>query len=152
MTAYSLAPLLLLFPALGFFFNALFGRKFVESDSKIGERWSGWAASLMAISSFVVAVLLFITLESNHFAAMIVPIANWIVIPAADFAVAWAMRIDTLSVTMMLVVTGVGSLIHIYAMGYMHGDRITPVSLPISTCLSFSCLSWFRAVTIWCCL
>ncbi len=54
---------------------------------------------------------------------MVVPIADWIVIPAADFAVAWAMRVDTLSVTMMLVVTGVGSLIHIYAMGYMHGDK-----------------------------
>jgi NADH-quinone oxidoreductase subunit L len=32
------------------------------------------------------------------------------------------MRVDTLSVTMMLVVTGVGSLIHMYAIGYMHGD------------------------------
>jgi NADH-quinone oxidoreductase subunit L len=123
MTAYGLAPLLLLFPALGFFFNAFFGRKFVESDSKIGERWSGWAASLMAISSFGVALLLFATLRANHFEAKIIPIADWIVIPAADFAVAWAMRIDTLSVTMMLVVTGVGSLIHIYAMGYMHGDK-----------------------------
>jgi NADH-quinone oxidoreductase subunit L len=122
MTAYGLAPLLLLFPALGFFFNALFGRKFVESDSKIGERWSGWIASLMAISAFGVALALFATLQANHFEAMVVPIADWIVIPAADFAVAWAMRVDTLSV-MMLVVTGVGSLIHIYAMGYMHGDK-----------------------------
>ena len=34
----------------------------------------------------------------------------------------WALQVDTLSVTMMLVVTGVGSLIHIYAIGYMHGD------------------------------
>ena len=35
----------------------------------------------------------------------------------------WAIQVDTLSVTMMLVVTGVGSLIHIYAIGYMHGDQ-----------------------------
>ena len=123
MTAYGLAPLLLLFPALGFFFNALFGRKFVESDSKIGERWSGWIATLAALSAFGVALALFATLQANHFEAMVVPIADWIVIPAANFAVAWAMRVDTLSVTMMLVVTGVGSLIHIYAMGYMHGDK-----------------------------
>ncbi len=33
------------------------------------------------------------------------------------------MRVDTLSVTMMLVVTGVGSLIHLYSVGYMHGDE-----------------------------
>jgi NADH-quinone oxidoreductase subunit L len=125
MTAYGygLAPLLLIFPAIGFFFNALFGRRFVQADSKIGERWSGWIASLAAISSFVVALLLFATLRANHFEAMVVPIANWIAIPAANFSVAWAIQVDTLSVTMMLVVTGVGSLIHIYAMGYMHGDK-----------------------------
>ena len=123
MTAYGLAPLLLLFPAIGFFFNALFGRRFVETDSNIGERWSGWIASLAAISAFVVAVLLFLTLRANHFEAKVVELADWIVIPSAGFEVLWAMQIDTLSVTMMLVVTGVGSLIHIYAMGYMHGDK-----------------------------
>jgi hypothetical protein len=58
MNAYGLAPLLLLFPALGVLFNAFFGRRFVDADRRIGERWSGWAASLMAISAFVVAVLL----------------------------------------------------------------------------------------------
>src|SRR6185503_9515437 len=39
-----------------------------------------------------------------------------------DLRVPWAFQIDTLSVTMMLVVTGVGTLIHIYAIGYMHDD------------------------------
>ena len=34
----------------------------------------------------------------------------------------WTFRVDTLSVTMMLVVSGVGTLIHIYAIGYMHED------------------------------
>ena len=34
----------------------------------------------------------------------------------------WAFRVDTLSVTMMLVVSGVGTLIHIYSIGYMHAD------------------------------
>ena len=52
----------------------------------------------------------------------ILPLFNWINIPGADFQVNWTLQIDTLSVTMMLVVTGVGSLIHIYAIGYMHGD------------------------------
>ncbi len=122
MNAYGLAPLLLLFPALGVLFNGLVGRRFVEADARVGERWSGWVASLMAISSFVVAVLLFLTLQANEFHAMVVPIMDWISIPAANFYVPWAIRVDTLSVTMMLVVTGVGSLIHIYAIGYMHGD------------------------------
>ena len=40
----------------------------------------------------------------------------------ARLIVNWAFRVDTLSVTMMLVVAGVGTLIHIYAIGYMHQD------------------------------
>jgi NADH-quinone oxidoreductase subunit L len=47
---------------------------------------------------------------------------TWINIPSAGFLVDWAIQVDTLSVTMMLVVTGVGAIIHIYAIGYMHGD------------------------------
>jgi NADH-quinone oxidoreductase subunit L len=122
MNAFGLAPLLLLFPAIGVLFNGLVGRRFIEADAKIGERWSGWIASLMAIGSFVVAVLLFLSLRANEFQAMIAPIMDWISIPSADFYIPWAIRVDTLSVTMMLVVSGVGSLIHIYAIGYMHGD------------------------------
>ena len=48
------------------------------------------------------------------------PFLDWISI--GDFNVDWAFRVDTLSVTMMLVVAGVGTLIHIYAIGYMHED------------------------------
>ncbi len=122
MNLFALAPLLLLFPAVGFLFNALFGRRFVDANRQNGERWSGWFATLMVISSFLVAVGLFVSLVANDFHAEIVPIATWISIPAADFLVNWAIQVDTLSVTMMLVVTGVGSIIHVYAIGYMHGD------------------------------
>ncbi|NTU75458.1 MAG: NADH-quinone oxidoreductase subunit L, partial [Anaerolineaceae bacterium] len=48
------------------------------------------------------------------------PLAQWISI--GTFDISWAFRIDTLSVTMMLVVSGVGTLIHIYATRYMHSD------------------------------
>ena len=46
--------------------------------------------------------------------------AEWIHI--GDLSLDWVFRVDTLSVTMMLVVSGVGTLIHIYAIGYMHED------------------------------
>ncbi len=49
-----------------------------------------------------------------------VPFADWIHI--GDLNVGWNFRVDTLSVLMMLVVSGVGTLIHIYAIGYMHED------------------------------
>ena len=50
----------------------------------------------------------------------VVPLADWITI--GDLQVRWAFQVDTLSVVMMLVVSGVGTLIHIYAIGYMHED------------------------------
>ena len=50
----------------------------------------------------------------------VVPLADWIRIGTLN--IAWTFRVDTLSVTMMLVVSGVGTLIHIYAIGYMHED------------------------------
>ena len=48
------------------------------------------------------------------------PLMEWISI--GDLHINWAFQVDTLSVVMMLVVSGVGTLIHIYAVGYMHED------------------------------
>jgi len=122
MNTFALAPLILLLPVLGLLFNGLFGRRFVEANRANGERLTGGLASLMAIGAFVVSLNLFLGLLTHGFEPVIVPLFNWIDIPGAGFLVNWAMQVDTLSVTMMLVVTGVGSLIHIYAIGYMRGD------------------------------
>lgn len=122
MNLFALAPLILLFPAVGFLFNGLVGRRFVDANRQNGERWVGWTATGMVMLSFLVAVGLLLSLVSHDYHVEIVPIMTWINIPAADFLVNWSLQVDTLSVTMMLVVTGVGSLIHIYAIGYMHGD------------------------------
>lgn len=134
MGTYSLAPLVLVFPFVGLLFNALVGRRFVQPwrygadphesgpNDATGEKWSGWVASAMALGSFFVAVALFFALLGNGFEAQTVNLFTWINIPAAGFEIPWAIQVDTLSVTMMLVVAGVGGLIHIYAIGYMHGD------------------------------
>jgi NADH-quinone oxidoreductase subunit L len=122
MNAFALAPLVLLFPVLGVLFNGLVGRRFIVADAKTGEKWTGWFASLMALAAFLIAILLFLSLQSNDYHPETAHLFDWIRIPSADFRIPWAIQVDTLSVTMMLVVTGVGSLIHIYAIGYMHGD------------------------------
>jgi len=122
MDAFAVAPLILVFPAVGLLFNALLGRRFVDADRAVGERWSGWVASVMALASFVVAIMLALSLAGNGLGEESVTLFDWISVPSAGFHVPWAIQVDTLSVTMMLVVTGVGSLIHIYAIGYMHGD------------------------------
>ena len=122
MNTFNLAPLILILPLIGLLLNGLFGRRFVEANPANGERLTGWLASLMTIGAFLVSLSLFLSLLAHGFEPAIAPLFTWINIPSANFLVNWALRIDTLSVTMMLVVTGVGSLIHIYAIGYMHGD------------------------------
>ncbi|MCZ6530562.1 MAG: NADH-quinone oxidoreductase subunit L [Chloroflexi bacterium] len=109
---FSLAPLLILFPLLGLVVNIIAGRR-------LGERGVGIVASAAVGLAFVIAILQFIALRMDPSGATI-HIADWIVI--GQLEVEWALQIDTLSVTMMLMVTGVGGLIHIYAVGYMHDD------------------------------
>ncbi len=122
MNAFGLAPLILLLPVIGILFNGLVGRRFVVANRKTGEKWSGWFATAMVLGAFIISILLLLSLRSHDFHTEIVTLFTWINIPAANLSIPWALQIDTLSVTMMLVVTGVGSLIHIYAIGYMHGD------------------------------
>ncbi len=79
----------------------------------------GTVASLASGTAFIVSVLLAYSL-SVHPEAVTVPLAEWIHV--GTLSLDWVFRVDTLSVTMMLVVSGVGTLIHIYAIGYMHED------------------------------
>ena len=109
---FYLVPFVVLFPVIGLLINIIIG-------GRIGEKAIGTIACLASGLSFVVAVLLGISLV-DHPEAVTVPFLDWITI--ANLKLDWAFRVDTLSVTMMLVVGGVGSLIHIYAVGYMHED------------------------------
>ncbi|MCL4562471.1 MAG: NADH-quinone oxidoreductase subunit L [Chloroflexi bacterium] len=113
---FNLAPWVIIFPLIGMVVNLLVGKR-------LGEIGIGAIASLAAGLSFGVAVLLAFSLAA-HPEAVTVQVAEWIPIytPLGNLALSWAVRVDTLSVTMMLVVAGVGTLIHIYAIGYMHQD------------------------------
>ena len=124
---FGLAPLLLILPLLGFLFNAFAGYRFVENNRENGEKWSGWVAAGASLSAFIVTLALLIATRAAPDAPHIVYLFDWINVASPegvpDFYVPWEMQIDTLSVTMLMVITGVGSLIHIYAIGYMHGDE-----------------------------
>jgi NADH-quinone oxidoreductase subunit L len=112
VTFFSLAPLLLLFPLLGLLINIAFG-------GRLQEKQIGWIASGAVGLTFLVSVLQMISLLFHHEGAVI-PLADWITI--GELNLHWGIQVDTLSVTMMLVVSGVGCLIHIYAIAYMHDD------------------------------
>jgi NADH-quinone oxidoreductase subunit L len=109
---FGLVPWIVFFPVIGLLINIAFG-------SRMGEKAIGTIASLASGLSFVVAVLLAISL-AEHPEGAVVPLADWITI--GELNLRWAFQVDTLSVTMMLVVAGVGTLIHIYSIGYMHED------------------------------
>lgn len=109
---FFLVPLVVLFPVIGLLVNTAFG-------GRMSEKAIGWLASAAAGLSFVVAVLLGISLLSYP-EGVVVPLVNWITI--GELNINWGFQVDTLSVTMMLVVAGVGTLIHIYSIGYMHDD------------------------------
>ena len=111
---FDLVPFILLFPVLGLLTNLIFGRY-------LGERLVGIIASGAAAAAFIISVIQVFALANNNFHVETVIIADWITI--GKLYLPWQIRVDTLSVTMMVLVTGVGTLIHIYAVGYMHGDK-----------------------------
>jgi len=110
---FFLAPWLVFAPVIGLLINIIFGGRF-------SEKVIGTVASLASGASFVVSVLLAWSVAAGHGAAVTVPFLEWIHIGSLELD--WAFRVDSLSTTMMLVVSGVGTLIHIYAIGYMHED------------------------------
>ncbi len=112
MTFFNLVPWIVFFPAIGLLANLAFGRRWSET-------LIGTVASAASGLAFVVSVLLAFSLAIQP-EGVSVPFAEWIHIGILHLD--WAFRVDTLSVTMMLVVSGVGTLIHIYAIGYMHED------------------------------
>ncbi len=115
---FYLAPWVVFFPLIGWLINLILGGRLMRRPG--GEAAVGWIASLASGAAFVVSILLAYSLALNHGHTVIVPLARWIQV--GDLQIDWAFRVDTLSVTMMLVVAGVGTLIHIYAIGYMHED------------------------------
>jgi NADH-quinone oxidoreductase subunit L len=117
---FSAIPLIVFFPLAGVVINAFFGRLLMPRRDSVAP---GVVASLLSGGSFVIALLMFIALLVHPEGAE-VPFLTWIDIQAGDrtLFVPWQFKVDTLSSVMMLVVTGVGTLIHIYAIGYMQGD------------------------------
>ncbi len=115
---FNLVPWIVFFPAIGLLINMIFGGRILQRGVS-GERAVGAIASTAAGLAFVVAVLQAVSLI-GHPEGMVIKLADWITI--GELQIPWAFQVDTLSVTMMLVVSGVGTLIHIYAIGYMHED------------------------------
>ena len=105
----ALAPFLALAGAL---LNGLFGRR-------LREPWPGYLASAAVSLGFVLALLAFVTFGEREAG---VSVRLWEFMPVAGLDLALAFHLDQLALLMMLIITGVGASIHVYSIGYMHGD------------------------------
>ena len=104
-----------LFPFLGFLVNATMGRRLPKAVS-------GGLASLAMIGSFLVSAMSVWQLTGMVPAERAIEQTVYTWITSGDFTLDLTFRVDPLSAVMILVITGIGSLIHIYSTAYMHDE------------------------------
>ncbi len=109
----NLALVLLLSPFIGFLFNVFFGKK-------IGKTLSGTIGTLSVVVSFAVSIFFFLKVNESH-QAIVINLFDWI--KFSNFSVKFGFLLDQLSLLWLLFVTGIGSLIHMYSISYMHDDE-----------------------------
>ena len=104
-----------LLPLLGFLVNSLIGRRLPRAVS-------GGLASLAMAGSFVASVLAVRAMLAQPAEVHAVSYSVFTWIASGDFQVPFTLRVDPLSAVMILVVTGIGFLIHLYSTAYMHEE------------------------------
>jgi NADH-quinone oxidoreductase subunit L len=109
----NLALVLLLSPFIGFLFNVFFGKK-------IGKTLSGTIGTFTVVVSFAVSIFFFLKVNETH-QAIVINLFDWI--KFSNFSVKFGFLLDQLSLLWLLFVTGIGSLIHMYSISYMHDDE-----------------------------
>jgi NADH-quinone oxidoreductase subunit L len=101
-----------LFPLIGFLINGVFGKYIPKSIS-------GWIATSAIFASFVVAVSVFTKLNATD--SITIELFDWIAF--SNMQIGFSFLLDSLTMVMLLVITGIGFLIHLYSIGYMHDDE-----------------------------
>ncbi len=115
----SVTYLIILLPLVGFAVQATIGRK-------LGDPLAGVVATAFVGASFVVAVGVYLDLLTVNAPVRTYTQNLWTWIPVDRLNVHASLYVDPLSMTMVLFVTGVSALIHLYSIGYMKGDRDYP--------------------------
>ncbi|RWP20846.1 MAG: NADH-quinone oxidoreductase subunit L [Mesorhizobium sp.] len=104
-------------PLLGFLIVGLFG-------TSLGAKASEYITSGFLVISAVLSWVAFFAVGFGEGEVFTVPVLRWI--QSGGLEAAWALRIDTLTVVMLVVVNTVSALVHIYSIGYMHHDPNRP--------------------------
>jgi len=109
----KLALVLLLSPFVGFLFNVFFGKK-------VSRVVSGVIGTLTVVVSFLLSICFFAQLNLNG-KPFEISLFDWIQV--SNFKLEFGILLDQLSLLWLLFVTGIGSLIHLYSISYMHDDE-----------------------------
>jgi NADH-quinone oxidoreductase subunit L len=107
--------LIVVLPLAGFLINMLFGKR-------IGEPFAGWLGFSLIGISWLIALVPTLDLLFGQANPETIFYYSWIPMIGADVAILW----DPLASLLVMIVTGVGALIHLYSIGYMHGDERFP--------------------------
>ena len=110
----NLVPLLLLLPLAGFVFTALFGRR-------IG-RFAFLVPLLLIVATWAIAMVVVYEALTGGFGEHGAGITLWTWIPAGAFQVEMGLYVDQLTACLLIVVTTIGMLVHLYSVGYMAHD------------------------------
>ena len=109
----TLALVLVLAPFIGFLINVFFGKA-------MGKTLSGAIGTLAVVVSFAVSLLFFAQINQTN-KPIVISLFDWIQI--SNFKIDFGFLLDQLSILWLLFVTGIGSLIHLYSVSYMHDDE-----------------------------
>lgn len=109
----NLVYAIVLLPLLGFLINGLFGKN-------LPKILVGSLATLMVFGSFCIAVSIFMNFNSES-QPVIVKAFEWFRVNGVQ--INFGFQIDQLSLMMVMIITGIGSLIHLYSIGYMSHDK-----------------------------
>lgn len=105
------APLIPLLPLIGFILLGLLNKRLPKNIA-------GFIGCATVLGSFVLSTLIFINISGS---SVIVPFMDWF--SAGNLSVSFSFLLDPLSALFLMIVTGVGFLIHVYSIGYMHDDE-----------------------------
>ncbi len=120
----TLIPLIPLLPIVGFAFTALFGRRLML---KFGRTAAEIVPVGLVIAVWVIAMIVVVPAlqHADPFGTEGLDVKLWTWIPAGNLTVDVGFHVDALTACLLIVVTTIGMLVHIYSIGYMAHDRAT---------------------------
>ncbi|GGB60527.1 NADH:ubiquinone oxidoreductase subunit L [Roseibium aquae] len=127
---------ILFLPLVGFLIAGLFGRS-------IGAQASEYITSGLVILAALLSWVAFFSVGYGETGLYQIQLLRWMTAGALD--VSWSIRVDTLTVVMLVVVNSVSALVHVYSIGYMHHDPHRPRFFAYLSLFTFAMLSLVTA-------